>query len=65
MGKKMTACRILVAVRRVRHIEVNLREIKMGSYGLDSSASGCGPVEASCERGNEPSGSIKCWEILE
>jgi hypothetical protein len=21
--------------------------------------------EGSCERGNEPSGSIKCWEVLE
>jgi hypothetical protein len=24
-----------------------------------------GPVEGPCEHGNEPSGSIKCWEILE
>jgi hypothetical protein len=24
-----------------------------------------GIVEDSCERGNEPSGSIKCWEIIE
>jgi hypothetical protein len=23
-----------------------------------------GPVEGSCERGNEPSGSIKRWEVL-
>jgi hypothetical protein len=23
------------------------------------------PVEGSCEYGNEPSGSIKCWEVLE
>jgi hypothetical protein len=22
-------------------------------------------VEGSCEHGNEPSGSIKCWEVLE
>jgi hypothetical protein len=22
-------------------------------------------VEGSCEHGNEPSGSLKCWEILE
>jgi hypothetical protein len=22
-------------------------------------------VESSCEHGNEPSGSIKCWEVLE
>jgi hypothetical protein len=24
-----------------------------------------GLVEGSCEHGNEPSGSIKCWEVLE
>jgi hypothetical protein len=24
-----------------------------------------GPVEGSCEHGNEPLGSIKCWETLE
>jgi hypothetical protein len=35
----------------------------MGWYGLGGS--GLGPVEGSCEHGNEPSGSIKCWEVLE
>jgi hypothetical protein len=24
-----------------------------------------GPVEGSCERGNEPSGSLKRWKVLE
>jgi hypothetical protein len=24
-----------------------------------------GTSEGSCERGNEPSGSIKCWDVLE
>jgi hypothetical protein len=33
--------------------------------GLDSYGSGYGPVEGSCEHGIEPSGSIKCWEVLE
>jgi hypothetical protein len=33
--------------------------------GLDSSRPAEGPVEGSCEHGNEPSGFIKCWEILE
>jgi hypothetical protein len=33
--------------------------------GLDRFGSGYGPVEGSCEHGNEPSGSIKCWEVLE
>jgi hypothetical protein len=34
---------------------------RMGWYGLDRSGSGWGPVEGSCEHGNEPSGSIKRW----
>jgi hypothetical protein len=33
--------------------------------GLNSFGLGYGPVGGSCEHGNEPSGSIKCWEILE
>jgi hypothetical protein len=36
-----------------------------GRYGLDSSGLGDGPEERSCEHGDEPSGCIKCWEILE
>jgi hypothetical protein len=37
----------------------------MGLYDLHSSGSGQGSVEGYFEFGNEPSGSIKCWEILE
>jgi hypothetical protein len=37
----------------------------MGWYGLDPSGSGQGSVEGPCEHGNELSGSITCWEILE
>jgi hypothetical protein len=37
----------------------------MGWYGLDSSGSGYGPVEGSYDHGNEPSGSITGWEVLE
>jgi hypothetical protein len=37
----------------------------MGWYGLNRYGSGEGPVEGSCERGNELSGSIKRWEVLE
>jgi hypothetical protein len=33
--------------------------------GLDWSGSGYINVESSCEHGNEPSGSIKCWETIE
>jgi hypothetical protein len=31
---------------------------------LDSRSSGQRPMAGSCEHGNEPSGSIKCWEFL-
>jgi hypothetical protein len=44
------------------NIKMDLREIERGD--VDCSDSGLGPVEGSCEHGNEPSGSIKCWEIL-
>jgi hypothetical protein len=37
----------------------------MGRYGLNSSGSGQGPVEGSYEHGNEPSGYMKFWEIVE
>jgi hypothetical protein len=37
----------------------------MGWYGLDRSGSGEGPVEGSCEYGDELSGSLKCWEVPE
>jgi hypothetical protein len=36
----------------------------MGWYGLNLSGLGYGSGESSCEHGNEPSGSIKRWEIL-
>jgi hypothetical protein len=38
---------------------------RMWWYGLDWSDSGYGPLESFCECCNEPSGFIKCWEILE
>jgi hypothetical protein len=37
----------------------------MGWYGLDRSGSGYGTVKGSCEHGDEPLDSIKCWEVLE
>jgi hypothetical protein len=48
--------------RWVDNIKMDLREI---GYGLDRSGSGSGPVEGCFEHGNEPSDSIKCWEVLE
>jgi hypothetical protein len=40
-------------------------DARMEWYGLDSSDSGKGAMEDSCEHGNEPSGSIRSWKILE
>jgi hypothetical protein len=34
-------------------------------YGLGSSGPGQGAVEGSYEHSNAPSGSVKCWEVLE
>jgi hypothetical protein len=62
-GDNRNAYRILVAKpegrrrhRWVDNIEMDITEIGWG--GMDW-------IEGSCEHGNEPSGSIKCWEILE
>jgi hypothetical protein len=62
MGETRNAYRILVGKpegkrilgrprrRWVDNIKIDLREI--------------GRVEGSCEHGHEPSGSLKCWEVL-
>jgi hypothetical protein len=76
-GEKRNAYRILVGEqegkkplgrprrRGVNNSKMDLRETRLGWSGLDRSGSGEGPVEGSCEQGNEPSDSIKCWEVLE
>jgi hypothetical protein len=38
-------------------IRMDLREIGLGGFGLDSTGSGQGPVAGCCECGDEPSGS--------
>jgi hypothetical protein len=45
------------------NIKMHRREI--GEAGLYLSRSGNGQMAESCEYGDEPSGSIKCWEFLE
>jgi hypothetical protein len=42
--------------RWVDNIKIGLRD----RYGSEE-----GPMEGSCEHGNETSGYIKCWEVLE
>jgi hypothetical protein len=51
--------------RWVKNIKIDLREIGLGWSGLDRSDSGQGPLDGSCERGNEHSGSVKRWEVFE
>jgi hypothetical protein len=70
-GEKRNAYRILVKKseenrplerprrRWVDNIKMDLRK-KGWVNGLDRSGLGLGPVEGSCEHGNEPLGSIKC-----
>jgi hypothetical protein len=49
----------------VDNIKMDFKEIEW--YGMDWTelAQEWGLVEGSCEHGNEPSGSIKCWKTLE
>jgi hypothetical protein len=53
--------------RPIRRWEDNIRMdlTEIGWGGMDWVALAQGPVEGSCEHGNEPSDSIKCWEIFE
>jgi hypothetical protein len=48
----------------VNNIKMDLLRVRMGWYVLDRSGSGKGPVEGSCEHGNEPSGSINFGKFL-
>jgi hypothetical protein len=45
------------------NIKMDLKRGRMGWYGLDRTGSGYGPVEGSCEHGDEPSGSLKLLGI--
>jgi hypothetical protein len=64
MGEKRNACRILMGkpkgkrpLRRQRRRWMdNIKMDRMGWYGLHLCGSGEGPVEGSCEHGNELSG---------
>jgi hypothetical protein len=76
MGEKRNAYRILVGNPEGKHhwedqdvggwtILKLILERWDGMVGIQSIWLRIGPVEGSCEGGNEASGSIKRWEILE
>jgi hypothetical protein len=76
MGEKRNVYRLLVGNpegkrplgrprrRWIDNIKMDLRD-RSECCGLDWSGSGLVQVESSCKLGNEPSGSIKCWETTE
>jgi hypothetical protein len=76
MGEKRSMYRLLVGKpegkrplgrprrRWIDNIKMDKRDM-MGWYGLDWSRIGYGQVESSYEIGNEPTGSIKYWVVLE
>jgi hypothetical protein len=59
MWEKRNAYRILVAKPEGKRPLGRPRCRWVDNINMDR------PVEGSCEHGIEPSGSIKCWEILE
>jgi hypothetical protein len=44
---------------------MDVKEVKMGGRGLDSSGSGQGSRAVVYEHNNDPSGSINYWEFLD
>jgi hypothetical protein len=49
--------------RWVKNIKIDLREIGWDGIDWIDLGQDNGPVEGSCEHGDEPSGSLKCWEV--
>jgi hypothetical protein len=65
--RKPEGKRPLVRPRRtwVDNIKIDLREIGRVAIDWIDLAQDSDPVVGSCEHGNESSGSIKCWKVLE
>jgi hypothetical protein len=77
MGEEWNVYRLLVGkpegkrplgrprCRWIDNIKMDLLEIGLGVVEWIGLAQDRYRGESSCERGNEPSGSIKCWETTE
>jgi hypothetical protein len=65
IGEKRNAYKALVGKPEGRRPLRRPRHRWEGWYVVVSSDSGFVPVMGSCEHGEEPSGSMKCWNILE
>jgi hypothetical protein len=61
MDVKLNNCNRMLKYR----IRIDLREIGWDGMDWIDLAQDRDQWRAPCEHGNEPSGSIKCWEILE
>jgi hypothetical protein len=76
-GEKRCAYRLLVGNpegkrplgrprrRWIDNVRLDLGEIGWGGMDWIGVAQDTDQVERSCDCGNEPSGSIKCWETIE
>jgi hypothetical protein len=52
-------------VYKITNLVMDVREIGWDGVDWIDMVQDRGPVEGSCEHGIEPSGSIKCWGVLE
>jgi hypothetical protein len=51
--------------RWLDNVKMDLRDIGWDDMDWIDLTQDNGPLEGSCEHGNERSGSIKCWQVLE
>jgi hypothetical protein len=58
MSYKIVRMNIFAAYVKAKPDTENIRGLMLAAIKDDQ-------WEGSCEHGNEPSGSIKCWEVLE
>jgi len=77
MGGEKCVCRVSVGkpggkrpLQRTRrrwedNFKMDIQEVGCWGHGLERAGLRYGQVAGTCERGNEPSGSVKCGEFLD